>query len=106
MSAKSNSPMPSAWRNRSACTCRTNGTAKVDEAKIETLVREIFPLTPQGIINYLELRRPIFQKTAAGGHFGRSEPEFSWEQTNKAAALREAVGLGSEIPEPQFVVSG
>jgi len=85
---------------------QTNGTATVDESKIEELVREIFPLKPSGIINYLELRRPIFRKTAAGGHFGRNDPDFSWEKTNKAADLREAVGLGSELPEPQFVVSG
>jgi len=85
---------------------QTNGTNSVDEAKIETAVRELFPLKPSGIIQYLDLHRPIFRKTAAGGHFGRSDADFTWEQTNKAGDLREAVGLGSQIPEPQFVVSG
>ncbi len=70
----------------------SNGTAKVPESKIEAAVRELFPLTPQGIIKHLQLRRPIFKKTASGGHFGRSEPEFTWELTDKAEALRNAVG--------------
>ncbi|HWL09605.1 MAG TPA: methionine adenosyltransferase [Planctomicrobium sp.] len=69
----------------------SNGTAKVPESKIETAVRELFPLTPQGIIKHLDLRRPIFQKTASGGHFGRNEPEFTWEKTDKAEALKNAV---------------
>ncbi len=85
---------------------QTNGTAKVEETRIEALVRELFPLTPSGIIKYLELRRPIFRKTAAGGHFGRNDPDFSWEKTNKAPELRDAAGLGNEMPKPQFVVSG
>ena len=68
----------------------TEGTGKVDDAVICDLVKEHFPLTPAGIIKHLELRRPIFRKTAAGGHFGRSEPEFTWEKTDKAAALAEA----------------
>jgi S-adenosylmethionine synthetase len=50
-------------------------------------------LTPRGIIQYLDLRRPIYRKTAAGGHFGRSEPDFRWENTDKASALAEAAGL-------------
>jgi len=50
----------------------------------------LFPLTPSGIIKYLDLRRPIFRKTAAGGHFGRSEPEFTWESTHRAAELAAA----------------
>jgi S-adenosylmethionine synthetase len=66
----------------------TMGTGKVPEAKIVEAVREIFPLTPKGIIDYLNLRRPIFKKTAAYGHFGRTEPEFTWERTDKAEALR------------------
>ncbi|HXB53718.1 MAG TPA: methionine adenosyltransferase [Vicinamibacteria bacterium] len=66
----------------------TMGTGKVPETKIVEAVREIFPLTPKGIIEYLNLRRPIFKKTAAYGHFGRSEPEFTWERTDKAEALR------------------
>ncbi|MDA0834937.1 MAG: methionine adenosyltransferase [Planctomycetota bacterium] len=68
----------------------TSGTATVDETKIATAVREIFPLTPQGIINYLQLRRPIFQKTAAGGHFGRDDADFTWESTERAKDLKIA----------------
>jgi S-adenosylmethionine synthetase len=66
----------------------TMGTGKIEEGKIVEAVREIFPLTPKGIIEYLNLRRPIFKKTAAYGHFGRNEPEFTWERTDKAEALR------------------
>jgi S-adenosylmethionine synthetase len=66
----------------------TFGTGKVDEPRFVEAIREIFPLTPKGIIEYLNLRRAIYKKTAAYGHFGRSEPEFSWEQTDKAEALR------------------
>ena len=68
----------------------TFGTGKIDDEQICELVRQTFPLTPSGIIKYLDLRRPIYRKTAAGGHFGRSEPEFSWEQTNLASKLSEA----------------
>ena len=71
----------------------TEGTGKVDDAQLCALVREFFPLTPSGIIKYLDLRRPIYRKTAAGGHFGRDEPEFAWEHTNRAAELAEAAGL-------------
>jgi S-adenosylmethionine synthetase len=66
----------------------TMGTAKVPEADLVRAVREIFPLTPKGIIEYLDLRRPIYKKTAAYGHFGRTEPEFTWEATGKAAELK------------------
>jgi S-adenosylmethionine synthetase len=66
----------------------TQGTAKVEESKITEAVREIFPLTPKGLIEYLNLRRPIYKKTAAYGHFGRNEPEFTWEKTDKADALK------------------
>ncbi len=69
----------------------TEGTGKVDDALICEVVREIFPLTPAGIIEHLNLRRPIFRKTASGGHFGRSEPEFTWEKTDLAAKLAEAI---------------
>jgi S-adenosylmethionine synthetase len=69
----------------------TMGTGKVDEDTLVAAVREIFPLTPKGIIEYLNLRRPIFKKTAAYGHFGRNEPEFTWERTDKAEALRAFV---------------
>jgi S-adenosylmethionine synthetase len=64
------------------------GTGKVAEESLVKAIREIFPLTPRGIIEYLNLRRPIYQKTAAYGHFGRNEPEFTWESTDKAAALK------------------
>jgi S-adenosylmethionine synthetase len=71
----------------------TNGTAKVAEDRIATAVREIFPLTPKGIIDYLKLRRPIFRKTASGGHFGRNDPDFTWEKTDRASDLAKAAGL-------------
>ena len=66
----------------------TMGTAKVPEADLVRAVRELFPLTPKGIIEYLNLRRPIYKQTAAYGHFGRSEPEFTWEATGKAAEFK------------------
>jgi S-adenosylmethionine synthetase len=69
---------------------QTFGTGKLPESQIENLVREHFKLTPKGIIESLNLRRPIYKKTAAYGHFGRKEPEFTWEATDKAAALRSA----------------
>jgi S-adenosylmethionine synthetase len=68
----------------------TDGTGRIEDARICELVREVFPLTPSGIIKHLDLRRPIYQKTAAGGHFGRNEPEFTWETTDKAQALADA----------------
>ncbi len=69
----------------------TQGTAKVDEAKISRLVREHFPLTPSGIIRHLDLRKPIYKKTARHGHFGRGG--FSWEKTDLAGKLAKAAGL-------------
>ena len=83
---------------------KTNGSNEVPDEIISVAVREIFPLTPKGIIEELKLRRPIFLKTASGGHFGRNDPDFSWEQTDKASSLREVVGLGREIPDPRFLV--
>ena len=71
----------------------TMGTGKVDEERLSDLVRDHFKLTPAGIIESLNLRRPIFKKTAAYGHFGRTEPEFTWENTDKADALRSAAGI-------------
>jgi S-adenosylmethionine synthetase len=68
----------------------TEGTGKIEDARLCELVREIFPLTPAGIIKHLDLRRPIYRKTAAGGHFGRNEPEFTWEKTDKAKQLAKA----------------
>jgi S-adenosylmethionine synthetase len=70
----------------------TQGTAKVSEAKIERAVREVFPLTPSGIIKYLNLLRPIYRETARHGHFGRELPEFTWELKHRAADLKAAVG--------------
>jgi S-adenosylmethionine synthetase len=71
----------------------TFGTGKIDENKLVHLVRENFQLTPKGIIESLKLRRPIYKKTAAYGHFGRKDPDFTWEATDKAVTLREQ-GLG------------
>jgi len=71
----------------------TYGTGLIPDTKITQLVRSHFKLTPRGIIEDLDLRRPIYRKTAAFGHFGRTEPEFTWERTDRAAALRKAAGL-------------
>jgi len=71
----------------------TFGTGKVPTGKLEQMIRRHFDFTPAGIIKYLELRRPIFRKTAAFGHFGRSEPEFTWERTDRVKDLREDAGI-------------
>ncbi|NNM85665.1 MAG: methionine adenosyltransferase [Phycisphaerales bacterium] len=71
----------------------TEGTAVVDETLISDLVRELFPLKPQAIIQHLKLLRPIYRQTAAHGHFGRSHPNFTWERTDKAAQLAKSAGL-------------
>jgi S-adenosylmethionine synthetase len=68
----------------------TDGTGKIEDARICELVREIFPLKPSGIIKHLDLRKPIYRKTAAGGHFGRTEKEFTWERTDKVKELTAA----------------
>jgi S-adenosylmethionine synthetase len=73
----------------------TQGTGTQDDTRIQEVVQEFFPLSPSGIIEYLDLRRPIYQKTAAGGHFGRSEAEFAWEATDRAAELAEALGVSA-----------
>ena len=73
----------------------TFGTAAVSDEKITALIREYFSLTPKGIIEALDLRRPIYKDTAAYGHFGRSGPSFTWERTDRADALRKAAGLGT-----------
>jgi S-adenosylmethionine synthetase len=73
----------------------TFGTATVAEEKITSLVQETFVLTPKGIIEALDLRRPIYKATAAYGHFGRTGPGFTWERTDRADALRKAAGLGA-----------
>jgi len=67
----------------------TFGTGKINEQKLAYLVRTLFPLTPKGIIAHLNLKRPIYKKTAAFGHFGREEPEFTWEKTDLAKVLKE-----------------
>jgi S-adenosylmethionine synthetase len=71
----------------------TQGTGRIDDDRICEIVRDHFPLSPSGIISYLNLRRPIYQKTAAGGHFGRDDADFTWESTSLAAKIAEAAGL-------------
>ena len=71
----------------------TYGTGKIADEKITALVREHFDLRPKGIVQMLDLLRPIYAKTAAYGHFGREEPEFTWERTDKAATLKAAAGI-------------
>ncbi len=71
----------------------TFGTGKIEDAKLEEIVKKVFDLTPKGIIEKLQLRRPIYKKTAAYGHFGRLEPEFTWEQTDMAETLRREAEL-------------
>ena len=72
----------------------TEGTGKIDDSRICGLIREFFQLTPAGIIKSLDLRRPIYRKTSAGGHFGREDADFTWEKTDKAKALAKAAGVG------------
>jgi len=69
------------------------GTNKIPVDKIERIVREFFPLTPSEIISHLDLRRPIFKKTAVYGHFGRDDPDFTWEKTDKASLIKKEAGL-------------
>jgi len=71
----------------------TFGTSKISQQRITELIREFFELRPKGIIKMLDLIRPIYKSTAAYGHFGREEPAFTWEKTDKAAALKEAAGV-------------
>jgi len=71
----------------------TFGTGKVPTAKLEQMIRRHFDFTPVGIIKYLDLRRPVFRKTAAFGHFGRNEPEFTWERVDRVKDLREDAGI-------------
>jgi len=75
----------------------TEGTGKISEAELSRIVREIFPLTPKKMINYLNLARPIFAQTAHGGHFGRNLPDFTWEKTDMAKKLRKAAGLKAKM---------
>jgi S-adenosylmethionine synthetase len=71
----------------------TFGTSNIDEQKLEAAVRKVFPLKPAQIIKLLDLKRPIYRKTAAYGHFGRNEPEFTWERTDKIDELKSALGI-------------
>jgi len=75
----------------------TFGTAAIPEEKITELVRQNFSLTPKGIIETLDLRKPVYKQTAAYGHFGRSGPGFTWEKTDRADALRKAAGIGNAV---------
>jgi S-adenosylmethionine synthetase len=69
----------------------TEGTGTIAEDKLSAIVREVFPMKPKAIIDHLDLLRPIYKKTAAYGHFGRTEPEFTWEKTDKVEALKAKV---------------
>ena len=71
----------------------TFGTGKVTNRVLEDMIRRHFDFTPAGIIKYLDLRRPIYQKTAAYGHFGRAEPAFTWERTDRVKDLRDDAGV-------------
>ncbi len=73
----------------------TFGTGQTDDVRLAEIVREVFPLKPKGIIEYLDLRRPIFQATAAYGHFGRDEESFTWEKTDKASVLKFEAGVST-----------
>jgi S-adenosylmethionine synthetase len=75
----------------------TFGTGKIADERFATLVRDTFPLTPRAIIDHLKLRRPIYRKTAAFGHFGRNEETFSWEATDKADVLRDHAGVAQAV---------
>jgi S-adenosylmethionine synthetase len=76
----------------------TEGTGVVSDHTLEKVVADFFPLTPEGIIEHLDLRRPIYRQTAAYGHFGRDEPDFTWESTSRAGELREAAGIEGPVP--------
>jgi S-adenosylmethionine synthetase len=75
----------------------TFGTGAIDDGRISEIARAHFKLTPKGIIETLDLRRPIYRQTAAFGHFGRTEPEFTWERTDKAAAIRSDAGVKTQM---------
>jgi S-adenosylmethionine synthetase len=79
---------------------QTFGTGKVADSEIARLVEDSFDLRPAAFRRYLDLHRPIFQKTAAYGHFGREDADFTWERTDRADALREAAGLGTKAEAP------
>jgi len=75
----------------------TMGTGRIGDAELEKVVREVFPLTPSGIIRHLDLLRPIYKETARYGHFGRELPGFTWEKTHMVEALRSAVSVGAAV---------
>ena len=75
----------------------TFGTGRIGEAELGEIVREVFPLTPKALIDYLDLRRPIFKATAAYGHFGRTEDTFTWEKTNKVGDLKQASTAAASV---------
>ena len=83
----------------------TFGTENVDPARISAAITEVFDLRPAAIIRDLDLLRPIYAKTAAYGHFGREEPEFTWEATDKVGALRDAAGLKGEAKPRAFAAA-
>jgi S-adenosylmethionine synthetase len=85
-------------------TVYTEGTGVISDDKIAQLVQQHFDLRPRGIVKMLDLLRPIYQKSAAYGHFGREEPEFSWEATDKVALLRDAAGLKGEAKKKPATV--
>ena len=84
----------------------TFGTGAIPDERITEIVRAIFSLTPRGIIEMLNLRRPIYRPTAAYGHFGRSEPGFTWERSDKAEAIRKEAGIRGENAAPRPVAVG
>ena len=71
----------------------TYGTGKIDDNDMADIVSELFSFKPRAIIEYLDLQRPIYHKTAANGHFGREDPDFTWEHTNRAAVIKERAGF-------------
>ena len=71
----------------------TFGTGRISDEKIQELVLELFSFKPANMVKYLKLLRPIFRKTACGGHFGRNDPDFTWEKTDMLDTLREKSGL-------------
>ena len=87
-------------------TVYTEGTGAIPDEKIAALIQQHFDLRPKGIVKMLDLLRPIYAKTAAYGHFGREEPEFSWEQTDKVAILRDAAGLKGEPKARAIAAAG
>ena len=79
---------------------RASATATVSDARLTTAVREVFDLRPGAFRRYLDLHRPIYQQTAAYGHFGREGADFTWERTDRVEALKQAAGVGTEESVP------